>query len=116
MSRLPGFSLKPTSWVNSVSVAPGAQVSTHAASPSSTSAPFTPVPPKHVQPRPGVVASFSRTLAAPPGGTAYTMAWCAISMFSAANWVPVRNSAFVRPGSITWHRYSSVPPAGGTGV
>ena len=43
MSRLPGSNLWPASWVSSVSVAPGAQVSTHAASSSSTSAPSTPV-------------------------------------------------------------------------
>ena len=98
-------------------MAPGAQVSTHAASPSSTSAPATPVPPKHCQPRPGVFASCLRTAAAPPGGTAYTMAWCAMATFSGVNWVPVRNAVLVRPGSITWHRYSSVPPpSGGVGV
>ncbi|GAB3854872.1 hypothetical protein GCM10029963_48590 [Micromonospora andamanensis] len=39
-----------------------------------------------------------------------------MATFSGVNWVPVRNAALVRPGSIIWHRYSSVPPSGGAGV
>nr|WP_059193439.1 hypothetical protein [Streptomyces antibioticus] len=53
---------------------------------------------------------LAHTAAAPPGGTAYTTAWCATATFSGANWIPVWNAVSVRTGSVIRHRYSSEPP------
>ena len=100
---------------SSVSVAPGAQVSTHAGSLLLGAVHAGPA-----EAGPADAGLSRRAWRAPsaalPGGTAYTMAWCAMATFCGMNWVPVRNAGLVRPGSISWHRYSSVPPSGGAGV